>query len=301
MAKVSVPEKTLEHWASIYLIYRFRSKVSLWWPASGQDIAVRHFPKLPGKAVHLELKTATPGGGGCHDVYVDIGQLWEYQHSFCPPFYVLPWLRWTGELVTASSAAGLPAGELAFSRSGEDSWWFASWLKVLTTAQVASIMQPELVAHGCRQRGNKKRLVRMHPTSGAPPQWGSSNSTSSVPMVEWRSLWNELALCGRKEWPQLLRLPLELLNGGASYDLEALREHFFDFGSSGFLERSWDNLVTLAPNMDGTFSVLTDATGKTDDRGDGDEYIDDEGGGDASIEDRRIVAFLDARAIVREK
>lgn len=60
MKPVSVPEKTLEHWASMYVTYRFRSKASLWWPNPGEDINIRDFPKLPGKAVQLEVKTATP-------------------------------------------------------------------------------------------------------------------------------------------------------------------------------------------------------------------------------------------------
>jgi hypothetical protein len=46
---VSVPEKTLEHWASQYLLFRFRSKARVWWPAFGTDIDVRNLPsQAPG-------------------------------------------------------------------------------------------------------------------------------------------------------------------------------------------------------------------------------------------------------------
>lgn len=72
---VSIPEKTLEHWSSLYLTYRYRSQASLWWPTRGEDIDVQMLPMAPGKAVQLELKTTTPAGTGLHDVNVDLGQL----------------------------------------------------------------------------------------------------------------------------------------------------------------------------------------------------------------------------------
>jgi hypothetical protein len=46
---VSIPEKTLEHWCSQYLTYRYNSLAALWWPTSGQDIDVRWLPLSPGK------------------------------------------------------------------------------------------------------------------------------------------------------------------------------------------------------------------------------------------------------------
>lgn len=66
--RVSVPEKTLEHWASQYIMYRYRAQASLWWPATGQDIDVSLLPAEPGKAVQLELKTTRrprPLAPGC--------------------------------------------------------------------------------------------------------------------------------------------------------------------------------------------------------------------------------------------
>jgi hypothetical protein len=38
---VSVPEKTLEHWSSQYVMYRYQAKAALWWPTSREDIDVR--------------------------------------------------------------------------------------------------------------------------------------------------------------------------------------------------------------------------------------------------------------------
>jgi hypothetical protein len=127
---VSVPEKTLEHWSSLYLTYRYRSQVALWWPTRGEDIDVQMLPTTPGKAVQLELKTTTPAGTGLHDVNVDLGQLWEYSHKPLgrQPFYAFPgrtgtgtWLPWPGRnnrarrsLSSRSGAAGLSGG----SRNG---------------------------------------------------------------------------------------------------------------------------------------------------------------------------------------
>lgn len=71
---VSVPEKTLEHWASQYVMARFSSKAALWWPSFGEDVDVSWFPARPGKAVQLELKTTMIEGDG-HVVNVNRRQL----------------------------------------------------------------------------------------------------------------------------------------------------------------------------------------------------------------------------------
>src|SRR5262245_56456544 len=116
---VSVPEKTLEHWSSQYVTYRYRSKAALWWPTSRQDIDVRWLPARPGKAVQLELKTTTVAGAGLHDVLVDLGQLWEYRQRQPghQPFYAFPRPGWSGNLSAAANARGRPVTELAFARS----------------------------------------------------------------------------------------------------------------------------------------------------------------------------------------
>jgi hypothetical protein len=133
--KASVPEKTLEHWASQYLIYRYRSKCSLWWPAAGEDIDFRVLPDRPGKAVQLELKT-TVSSGANQDVMIDLGQLWEYlQRPFShQPFYVFPRPDWTGALADDVGSAGLVVTELAYARSGR-AWWFADWIIVMTAKE----------------------------------------------------------------------------------------------------------------------------------------------------------------------
>ncbi|MGH3206024.1 MAG: hypothetical protein ACRDP5_28830 [Streptosporangiaceae bacterium] len=70
---VSVPEKTLEHWASLCVAYRYRSLAAQWWPVNGVDIDLQSMPAQPGKAIQLELKTITPAGPGRHKVNVAPG------------------------------------------------------------------------------------------------------------------------------------------------------------------------------------------------------------------------------------
>ena len=163
-ASVSIPEKTLEHWTSQYVTYRFRSKAAMWWPARGEDIDIRWLPRRPGKVVQFELKTTTVDTHGNHDVRIDLGQLWDYLQRPLgrQPFYVFPRPRWSGTLETASRAKGLPVTELAYRRSGRGSW-FGDWLVVLTAMQVADVLKDELAAHGRAKRGNKERLVKFEP------------------------------------------------------------------------------------------------------------------------------------------
>lgn len=288
MALVSVPEKTLEHWSSQYVTYRYRSRASLWWPTNGQDIDVGWLPTRPGKALQLELKTTKVAGADFHDVLIDLGQLWDYR-TRSPgrqPFYVFPWPDWRGDLSTAAIASGMPVTELAFARSAD--WWFADWMVVLTTRQVATILHADLKAHGCRTRGPKARLVRFDlrrptatPTSSGVT-WGPGVAAPTV--VPWRDLWTSIEGCGRRGWPQLIRLPPGVLaldaDGYARRDLlELLRQ-----------AATWEDegeLVTLEPLEDGRYHVaphLADNLGPSDDE-------------TPESEDRRLLVFLDARAI----
>jgi len=214
MASVSVPEKTLEHWASLYLTYRYRSHASMWWPAKGVDIDVQRLPAQPGKAVQFELKSTVVSGVNYQDVVVNLGQLWDYYRLplAMQPYYVFPWPNWAGDLGSAALAAGITPTELAFRRSGPG-WWFADWMVVLTTAQVAGVLSGELAAHGSSVRkGASCRLVRFDLSAGssAPVRtWGAS--AGEPPTVSWRQFWTDLQACGRNGWPQLIRLPADLV------------------------------------------------------------------------------------------
>lgn len=202
---VSVPEKTLEHWASQYINYRYRTKASLWWPAKGEDIDVQTLPHLPGKAVQLEMKTTTLRKTAGHEVLIDIGQLKDYLASPVPAFYVFPKPAWTGQLKTAANAAGIAAPELAFSRSGPG-WWVADWLIVMTAQEVARVLSAEVAAHSGTTRGNKEKLVAFTvPSNGATTSAWAHNLTPKT--YAWRDFWTKLESCGEPGWPQLLRLP----------------------------------------------------------------------------------------------
>jgi hypothetical protein len=299
---VSVPEKTLEHWSSLYLTYRYRSHVSLWWPTRGEDIDVRMLPTTPGKAVQLELKTTTPAGIGLHDANVDLGQLWEYSHKPLArqPFYAFPWPDWDGNLATVARAQQprKEVTELAFRRSGHR-WWFAEWMVVLTSRQVAKVLRRELNAHGSRTRGSKMRLVQFDVKNPANTVWGDPASPAPSPeVISWLDFWNEFEQCGRADWPQLIRLPALLVDrrrDGAPDsgvytrdDVAVMLRQASDFPGQG---RGGNvPLVTLEPVEDGVYQIAEELA---------DEPVQPEPGDDAAgvPDDSRQVVFLDSRTL----
>jgi hypothetical protein len=293
---VSVPEKTLEHWSSQYVMYRYRSNAALWWPTRGEDIDVRWLPTRPGKAVQLEMKTTTVAGAGLHDVRVDLGQLWEYRQRppGRQPFYAFPWPDWHGDLTATAIADGRPVTELAFARSGSG-WWFADWMVLLTSADVAAVLRKELAAHGRRKRGTTERLVRFdlrRSTVRPVVIWGSG--AVPPPVVGWRGFWSELEECGRAGWPQLIRIPARFVRPGDVYLLSQV---------AGMLQEAavmraqgqWDEaepLVTLEPDGDGNYQVAP-------------ALVDDVSGPPADeteeIGDHRQLVFLDTEALLRAR
>jgi hypothetical protein len=63
---VSVPEKTLEHWASLCVAYRYRSLAAQWWPVNTQAVLCRTVAGCsPGSAEDVPVrKTGTVGASG---------------------------------------------------------------------------------------------------------------------------------------------------------------------------------------------------------------------------------------------
>jgi hypothetical protein len=302
---VSVPEKTLEHWASQYIMYRYSAQASLWWPATGQDIDVDLLPTEPGKAVQLELKTATPSGTGLQCVYVDIGQLWEYSQKRLgqQPFYAFPWPDWAGRLdaVARAQRPRKEVTELGFRRSGSG-WWFGDWMVVMTTQQVADVLGPELAEHPYRKRGVPKPLVKIdvgqHPKN---PVWGGPETQVADPEVlRWSDFWSTLDQCGRDEWPQLIRLPRFIVNrmqvavSGSSglYPRRLVAEML---RSASALDEQWDStpdLVTLEPTGDGNYQIARDLPDDRADSGPGNDTA-------AEPDDHRQVVFLCARTLLQ--
>lgn len=198
---VTVPEKTLEHWISQYVTYRYRSHASLWWPAFGQDIDVRSLPARPGKAIQLEVKTSTVTAPDRHDVYIDLQQLRRYrQRPFShQPFYVFPKPYWRGTLEQDARRLGEQVTELAFKRSGRPRW-FGHWMIVLTAEQVEGVLRPHPTDSGSR------RLVRFKigGTGVVTSEWANRALPS---LVSWSDFWEVLNRCGLPDWPQIVRLP----------------------------------------------------------------------------------------------
>lgn len=264
---VSVPEKTLEHWASLYLTYRYRSHASLWWPVSGEDIHVGYFPARSGKAIQLELKTTTLNSAGdVHEVKISLWQLEKYLHRphWERPFYVFPMPHWKDTLEVAATAAGLPVTEAGFSRSNfgaSKPWWFAQWMVALTTDQVAQIMNAQLIRY--RAGGTASAaLVRYDLRTGRRvTTWGDAKPHRTIP---WQTLWTRLDECGRSSWPQVVRVPWRLIE-----EREEVVRHS-DLSSLLSNAAAMDGeLVTLGSTGDGIFEPIEEGRGRDDVGADG--------------------------------
>jgi hypothetical protein len=164
--RVSLPEKTLEHWASIYISNRFPG-ANVWWPTQGDDIALDLFTAAasairPSQLLVLEIKTSTwlgPRRG--HQVNIDTAQLSDYLRRIgprgltLPAYYVFPAPHWDGPIVPPAPTYGAPGSRplpLRVStvangdvtdpttwwrrRSGDQ--WFGHWTYVMPATQVAA-------------------------------------------------------------------------------------------------------------------------------------------------------------------
>jgi hypothetical protein len=298
---VSVPEKTLEHWSSQYITYRYRSWAGQWWPASGDDIDVRWVPGRPGKVVRLELKTTKVVGPGIHQVDIDLGQLWDYHHRplGLQPFYAFPWPGpdWSGDLTTAASSHGRAVADLGYSRSGSG-WWFADWMVVLTTAEVAGVLSADLASHGSGKRGQRRPLVRFD-HSRFKPTWGSG--TTAPDTIRWLDFWKELERCGRPGWPQLIRLPAWLARPGTRYhpsDVTVLLREASGSAGYGEANRVEETFVTVSPEPDGTYFELP---APADGLSLGSAQVADNADSSANhSEDHLQMVFLDSQALLKD-
>jgi hypothetical protein len=302
---VSVPEKTLEHWASLCVAYRYRSLAAQWWPVNGVDIDLQVLPTQPGKAIQLELKTITPAGPGCHKVNVDLGQLWEYSQKPLArqPFYAFPRPHWDGELAAAARADGQDATELAVQRS-KTGWWFGDWMVVMTTQQVVGVLRQDLDAYHRRGRGVKRCLVQFDIRDPGQPVWGDpASSVAPSEVLGWSQFWSELDECGRDKWPQLIRVPrLVLGRWRRSRHRDEEEEELYPRYELVEMFRQSEQLLTelpghaleletLEPDGNGNIRVMPSYA----DNIGGSEADDDDRAGDP--EDRRQVVFINSRRL----
>lgn len=285
---VSIPEKTLEHWASIYLTYRYHSHASLWWPAHGEDINVGNLPPTAGKAVQLEMKTTYLNKkGDVHQVKISLKQLDRYlkRPHGKRPFYVFPRPHWTGELEVAAPADCLPATEVGFRRAdyaypSTSTWWFAEWLVVLTTDQVKAIVATDLASYQAGTwvaKSDSVMLVTFDLKSGKPlTTWADGTRHRTIP---WLKLWPRLDECGAAAWHQLVRMPTSVLGRRRTVQHKDIR---------GLLAESIHadgELITMTSGEDGLYRPLPDEP----DPRESTEASDDQ--------DHRIMAFLGVDAL----
>ena len=251
--------------------------------------------------MQLELKTTKVVRPGIHDVMVDLGQLWEYRQRPLgrQPFYAFPRpdSDWDGNLTAAAIARGRAVTELGVSRSGAG-WWFADWMIVLPTAEVADVLRKELAAHGKKERGKRERLVRFD-RSQSEPVWGSGAAAAPI---GWREFWPELESCGRVGWPQLIRVPAWFTREPGPYAASRIVENLREAAGMRPADiGTREQLVTLEPGADGTYQVADETYQATlSPSASGEDEIDEEDGNDEAADHRQVV-FLDARALLRAR
>ncbi|WP_157063217.1 hypothetical protein [Luteipulveratus mongoliensis] len=170
----SVPEKTFEHWASMYVSHRFPTG-GLWWPTKGEDIRIEDLGTVPGKACLLEVKVPERLPDK-HVTKIDVAQLERYLLSLVPVYYVIPDPPWTGDLATSMWLSPERRADLAYRRT-EDRW-FGHWTYVCTAADLYAHLSPS-------------------------PSQTTASLLSRPPHWKWPLFWSDFAHCGGVEMPSL--------------------------------------------------------------------------------------------------
>ena len=140
----SLPEKTFEHWASLYLASRF-PRSEQWWPSRGEDIALALRSQLgngPGKRLLLELKVPEVTAAGLHEVRIGRVQRDEHLRRRWPVFYVLPLPWWAGSLGPSAHGGPVPDPAASWWRRRAGFAWFGRWTFVMSAADVALSLPP---------------------------------------------------------------------------------------------------------------------------------------------------------------
>ncbi|VVJ19597.1 Uncharacterised protein [Amycolatopsis camponoti] len=201
----SIPEKTLEHWASIYLSSRFPNG-AMWWPTSGEDVLAA-LPRLaasgPGKTLALELKT-TEATRTDHALWIDTRQLDRYLNPPSGPplpvYYVFPVPHWTGPLTSWSGTA--PAAPATMTAAPPEWWrrrvgwpWFGDWLYVMSAQSLSEALPTTWTASSKA----KAKLFTLNASRavGMKPDWTTlfTRTPTAAPM-DWTSFWKVVTRCG---------------------------------------------------------------------------------------------------------
>ncbi|WP_158372665.1 hypothetical protein [Cellulosimicrobium cellulans] len=192
----SIPEKTLEHWASIYATYRYRSWAGLWWPSFDEDISVGDLAtRWPGKVFNLELKT-TESYGGAHRAKVRVSQLLKYLSSPVPTYYVFPTPRWDGPIHEAAAAVwlgGTDKTELGFTRSAGQ--WFGEWTRVVPDYALYGALASTYSIGTSVPYRVQENLFTFDAAADTMTLTGRYAGTT-LPWLGWREFWDSMDSCG---------------------------------------------------------------------------------------------------------
>ena len=206
---VSIPEKTLEHWSSTYILNRYRTNVTVWWPADGADVAIGDLGYEPGKAYWLELKTATWDPAGTHVVKVNLWQLENYRSQAVPVYYVFPVPRWNGLITGAAARRWLGRArltDLAYWRGGAKC--FYHWTYVLPGWEVYSLLKAEISRRkvaGTFSKTSEATLVTVDPVAGTL-RWSRNLAHLPRHLTGWHEFWATMDRCGNAYFPALYML-----------------------------------------------------------------------------------------------
>ena len=199
----SLPEKTLEHWISTYVQYRYRSNASLWWPTQGEpDITVGD-GRL-GKSFGLEVKTAQPTSANSvkHDVEINLVQLNLNMTQMTAYYYVIPLPPWAGSLerrVSRPWLGGTPRSDLGFKRSDEK--WFGKWVIVVSALDLFR-------AYGSPASQEKHFKVLRYDSATRETLWTpSATPIPSGHISSWSDFWRLMEKCGSDWMPAQFTVP----------------------------------------------------------------------------------------------
>lgn len=200
----SLPEKTLEHWCSIHLTYRYRAKLLMWWPTMREDIAVRALRGVWGKQFWLELKTTEWNASARrHDLEINLGQLKAYGNHATPDYYVFPTPPWNGVLGDRASRKWLKVERerLAYE-THSDAQWFTQWTHVVPGAVLRRNLRKELRS----VKAGVKTPLRIAEIKGGVLQ-PIGPALVGAPTLPWRSFWAYMDACGDDVWTSEFIVP----------------------------------------------------------------------------------------------
>jgi len=195
---VVLPEKTLEHWASIYLASRYGGRGVQFWPVDGPDIFIGLNSIGYGKLLWLEMKTATWTGGspvtGRQQVEIDLDQLDTHASRTIPTYYVLPAPPWAGTLSSQAPAirrTGSSVLDLGFRRSR--TYWFGNWSWVISAVDLKNALTLRRLATTAAMHKQPTGYLLPNPTG----PWTISSGAGTVPgLIAWTDFWDAIDRCG---------------------------------------------------------------------------------------------------------